>query len=126
MNPAKPEQPESGLKRQVVYMPSCVTRMMGPSLSDTERASVHEKMLSIFEKAGYEVIYPEASCKTPVPSALWTVRGLVLWVYVPSQSCRASSTLRESLYSVAGVSCRPPAQHWCVSRLQFRIFPFWG
>ncbi len=59
MNPAKPEQPSSGLKRQVVYMPSCVTRMMGPSLSDTERQSVHEKMLSIFDKAGYEVIYPE-------------------------------------------------------------------
>jgi Fe-S oxidoreductase len=67
MNPAKPEQPESGLKRQVVYMPSCVTRMMGPSLSDTERASVHEKMLSIFEKAGYEVIYPEVSCKDAHP-----------------------------------------------------------
>ena len=58
MNPGKPEQPATGMKRQVVYMPSCVTRMMGPSLSDTERASVHEKMLSIFDKAGYEVIYP--------------------------------------------------------------------
>ena len=42
-------------------MPSCVTRMMGPALSDPERSSVHEKMLSIFEKAGYEVIYPEVS-----------------------------------------------------------------
>ena len=70
MNPAKPEQPASGLKRQVVYMPSCVTRMMGPSLSDTERASVHEKMLSIFEKAGYEVIYPEVS-----PDSTWCNRS---------------------------------------------------
>ena len=61
MNPAKPAQPATGMKRQVVYMPSCVTRMMGPALSDTERASVHEKMLSIFDKAGYEVIYPEVS-----------------------------------------------------------------
>ena len=51
MNPAKPEQPASGLKRQVVYMPSCVTRMMGPALSDPERSSVPEKMLSSFEKA---------------------------------------------------------------------------
>ena len=66
MNPDKPEQPATGLKRQVVYMPSCVTRMMGPSLSDTERASVHEKMLSIFDKAGYEVIYPEV---TVIPQA---------------------------------------------------------
>jgi D-lactate dehydrogenase len=59
MSPPKPEPVSSGLPRQVVYMPSCVTRMMGPSLSDTERASVHEKLLSLFAKAGYEVIYPE-------------------------------------------------------------------
>jgi D-lactate dehydrogenase len=54
-----------GVPRQVVYAPSCVTRMMGPSRSDTETESVHEKLLNVFEKAGYEVIYPKglsASC----------------------------------------------------------------
>ena len=59
MDPPKPE-PSPGLPRQVVYVPSCVTRMMGPSRSDSETASVHEKLLSLFAKAGYEVIYPEA------------------------------------------------------------------
>jgi D-lactate dehydrogenase len=44
---------------QVVYLPSCVTRMMGPALSDPDRESVHEKLFSIFGKAGYEVILPE-------------------------------------------------------------------
>lgn len=39
----------------MVYVPSCVTRMMGPSVSDTETKSVHEVLLSLFEKAGYEV-----------------------------------------------------------------------
>ena len=74
MNPAKPEQPASGLKRQVVYMPSCVTRMMGPSLSDSERQSVHEKMLSIFDKAGYEVIYPEVRhFETCVSVTVWSM-----------------------------------------------------
>ena len=58
MTPVKPA-PAPGLPRQVVYMPSCVTRMMGPALGDSETASVHEKLLSLFEKAGYEVIYPE-------------------------------------------------------------------
>ena len=72
MNPPKPEQPESGLKRQVVYMPSCVTRMMGPALSDPERASVHEKMLSIFDKAGYEVIYPEVR---PIQTTPWAPKA---------------------------------------------------
>ena len=59
MDPPKPEPPP-GLPRQVVYVPSCVTRMMGPARSDSETASVHEKLLSLFAKAGYEVIYPEA------------------------------------------------------------------
>jgi D-lactate dehydrogenase len=58
MQPAVPA-PSKGLRRQVVYAPSCVTRMMGPALGDTERESVHEKLLSLFNKAGYEVIYPK-------------------------------------------------------------------
>ena len=36
-------------------MPSCVTRMMGPAQSDSETASVHEKLMGLFAKAGYEV-----------------------------------------------------------------------
>lgn len=43
----------------MVYLPTCVTRMMGPSLPDPERGSVHEKLLSLFHKADYEVVYPE-------------------------------------------------------------------
>ena len=62
MNPRVPEQPKKGLPRQVVYAPACVTRMMGPASSDSEQGSVHEKLLSLFDKAGYEVIYPEVSC----------------------------------------------------------------
>jgi len=47
-----------GIPRKVVYVPSCVTRMMGPSASDAESASVHEKLMSLFAKGGYEVIHP--------------------------------------------------------------------
>jgi D-lactate dehydrogenase len=61
-NPPKPPQQGTGIPRKVVYVPSCVTRMMGPSQSDTETAAVHEKLLSVFQKAGYEVIYPEVRC----------------------------------------------------------------
>ena len=61
MHPRVPEQPKKGLPRQVVYAPACVTRMMGPATSDSEQGSVHEKLLSLFDKAGYEVIYPEVS-----------------------------------------------------------------
>jgi D-lactate dehydrogenase len=56
--PATSEVP--GIPRKVVYMPSCVTRMMGPSASDKETAAVHEKLMSLFAKAGYEVSFMHA------------------------------------------------------------------
>lgn len=58
MNPPKPAA-QPGIPRQVVYVASCVTRMMGPARSDDQSESVHEKLLSLFKKADYEVIYPE-------------------------------------------------------------------
>lgn len=49
----------AGIPRKVVYVPSCVTRMMGPAAGDDETASVHEKLMSLFVKGGYEVIVPK-------------------------------------------------------------------
>merc|ERR1719247_451227 len=48
-------------KKRVVYLPSCVTRMMGPSRGDADAGddAVHAKFLSLLEKAGYEVIVPK-------------------------------------------------------------------
>lgn len=57
--PAVPAPPVAGIPRKVVYVPSCVTRMMGPALGDSETASVHEKLMSLFSKGGYEVIVPK-------------------------------------------------------------------
>jgi len=48
-----------GVERKVVYLPSCVTRTMGPSKGDSNTAPVHDKMMSLFEKAGYQVVMPE-------------------------------------------------------------------
>ena len=63
MNPPAPAvsaETEKGIPRKVVYVPACVTRIMGPAKGDTaNQASVHEKLLSIFQKGGYEVVYPE-------------------------------------------------------------------
>lgn len=60
--PTKPTTPAldpRGQPRKVVYVPACVTRMMGPAQGDTQQEPVHEKLLSLFEKGGYEVVYPE-------------------------------------------------------------------
>lgn len=47
------------LPRKVVYVPSCVTRMMGPEKDDAHLGSVPEAMISIMRKANYEVVYPK-------------------------------------------------------------------
>ncbi|HUX42022.1 MAG TPA: FAD-binding and (Fe-S)-binding domain-containing protein [Rectinemataceae bacterium] len=44
---------------KVVYFPSCIVRSMGSSPGDPDRRSLHEAMLSLLEKGGYEVILPE-------------------------------------------------------------------
>jgi len=49
--------------RRVVYLPTCVTRMMGPAASDAEGSSggesVHEVMMRLMDRAGYEVVTPK-------------------------------------------------------------------
>jgi len=61
----KPMEPEvevataPGIERKVVYLPSCVTRMMGPAHGDKVSESVPDRLLSVLSKAGYEVVYPE-------------------------------------------------------------------
>jgi len=47
------------VRNSVVYIPSCVTRMMGPARGDDVEEPVHEKMISILKKANYNVIIPE-------------------------------------------------------------------
>ena len=53
--PAPAPEQARGIPRKVVYAPACVTRMMGPARGDNETESVHEKLMSLFAKAGYEV-----------------------------------------------------------------------
>lgn len=101
MNPPKPAQPEAGIARRVVYLPSCVTRMMGPALSDTQKASVHEKLLSVFNKAGYEVIYPEVRHipgSSPWPS--WTAP-----IYVTTSDCSALGEAATGHVGVTSAAC---------------------
>jgi D-lactate dehydrogenase len=47
-----------GLGRKVVYFPSCITRMWGPARGDEEHRAVSAAMLSVLEKAGYDVLFP--------------------------------------------------------------------
>jgi D-lactate dehydrogenase len=47
-----------GRDRAVVYFPACVARMMGPAPGDPDQRTVSEAMLSVLQKAGYDVRFP--------------------------------------------------------------------
>ncbi len=47
-----------GRGRRVVYFPSCVARAMGPARGDPEQRAVSAAMLSLLEKADYDVLFP--------------------------------------------------------------------
>ncbi|SMH34613.1 FAD-binding and (Fe-S)-binding domain-containing protein [Azospirillum agricola] len=59
--PLAEKAPESQLAAQpaVVYIPSCVSRTMGPSAGDPEQVPLPEKVEGLMRKAGFRVIYPE-------------------------------------------------------------------
>jgi D-lactate dehydrogenase len=47
-----------GKGRRVVYFPSCITRLWGPARGDADERAVSAAMLSLLEKAGYDVLFP--------------------------------------------------------------------
>lgn len=49
--------PDKG-KQKLVYFPSCVSRTMGPAKDDKDQRPLHQVMMALFAKAGYEVILP--------------------------------------------------------------------
>jgi D-lactate dehydrogenase len=47
-----------GRGRRVVYFPSCITRLWGPAHEAVDDRAVSAAMLSILDKAGYDVLFP--------------------------------------------------------------------
>jgi len=43
----------------VVYIPSCVSRSMGPAASDPEQTPLPQKVEGLMRKAGFRVLYPD-------------------------------------------------------------------
>ena len=51
--------PQRQTGEAVVYLPSCVSRNLGPAEGDTEEVSLMDKTVSVLEQAGYRVIFPD-------------------------------------------------------------------
>jgi D-lactate dehydrogenase len=54
-----PDKKSAAGGRKVVYFPSCIARSMGASAGDSDSRSLHEAMLSLLAKGGYEAVFPE-------------------------------------------------------------------
>ncbi|HEY6100598.1 MAG TPA: FAD-linked oxidase C-terminal domain-containing protein, partial [Anaeromyxobacter sp.] len=52
------EDVAKGRDRRAVYFPSCVVRTMGPARGDPDRRALPEAMISVLDKAGYDVRFP--------------------------------------------------------------------
>ena len=81
-------------KDKVVYFPSCINQTMG-----TEKASRHcrplvEEMLSLFEKAGYEVILPK-NMESLCCGTIWESKGM------PEVADRKIAELEEALWEAS-------------------------
>ena len=81
-------------KDKVVYFPSCINQVMG-----TEKASRHcrplvEEMMSLFEKAGYDVILPKGM-ESLCCGTIWESKGM------PEVADRKISELEEALWEAS-------------------------
>jgi D-lactate dehydrogenase len=47
-----------GRDRRVVYLPACITRLWGPARGAGDERGVSAAMISILDKAGYDVLFP--------------------------------------------------------------------
>jgi D-lactate dehydrogenase len=48
-----------GSSRKVVYFPSCIIRAMGPAKGDNDQRPLFEAMLSVLDKADFDVLFPK-------------------------------------------------------------------
>ena len=71
--------PGSADKPKVVYLPACVSRVMGPAAGSGEQQSLFDKTRGLLEKAGFEVLFPDGlddlCCGQPFASKGYPEQG---------------------------------------------------
>lgn len=64
---------------RVVYLAACVSRAMGPAFGDEEQTPLIDKTRALLEKAGYQVVFPDAldslCCGQPFASKGYAEQG---------------------------------------------------
>lgn len=135
------QEAEAGNK--VVYFPSCLNQTMGVSHSASEKAPVVNEMISLLQKTGYEIIFPERMdalcCGT-----IWESKGMedfadqkstelekALWVASQEGKypvlCDQSPCLYRMRKTMSRIKLYEPVEFihtFLIDRLQFTPVPY--
>jgi D-lactate dehydrogenase len=79
---------------KVVYFPSCINQTMGLAKDSPEKLPLIDKMVSLLQKAGYEVIFP-AHMDNLCCGTIWESKGL------PDIADRKAAELEAALYEAS-------------------------
>lgn len=79
---------------KVVYFPSCINQTMGLPKKSREKQPLVDKMLSLLQKAGYEVIFPKDMDKLCC-GTIWESKGM------PDIADRKSAELEKALWEAS-------------------------
>ncbi|MCQ2146561.1 MAG: FAD-binding oxidoreductase [Bacteroidales bacterium] len=111
-----PDIPQKEEKLKVVYFPSCLNQMMGNPKKSDSRKPLAEEMVSLLNKAGYEVIFPENKdslcCGT-----IWESKGM------PDIADKKVFELEEALWKASEQGKYPVLcdQSPCLHRMRQKI-----
>ena len=105
-----------GGRLKVVYFPSCINQTMGLEAHSPETQPLVNEMLSLLQKAGYEVIFPE-NMDNLCCGTIWESKGM------PDIADRKSAELEAALYEASEQGNYPVLcdQSPCLYRMRHTI-----
>jgi D-lactate dehydrogenase len=101
---------------KVVYFPSCINQTMGLPKDSPVKEPLVNKMVSLLEKGGYEIIFPE-KMDSLCCGTIWESKGM------PEIANRKAKELEEALYKASEGGKYPVLcdQSPCLHRMRERI-----
>lgn len=103
-------------EKKVVYFPSCINQTMGVQKNAPDQTPLVDKMVSLLNKAGYEIIFPKAM-ENLCCGTIWESKGMY------DIADRKTSELEQSLWEASEQGKYPVLcdQSPCLNRMKHKI-----
>ena len=110
------EEQQPKAKDKVVYFPSCINQTMGLPRKSPEEMALVNKMVSLLNKAGYEIVFPKNMDKLCC-GTIWESKGMM------DIADRKSKELEEALWEASEHGSYPVLcdQSPCLHRMRNTI-----